>query len=330
MIRRAMQQQLVFVVIAVAALILLGVALVLARSWRPVKHGQALIINKLGGEPRVTFRGALVLPIVQRAELLDVSTRQIVIARRGKAGVICADNIRADVEVTFHVRVNHTTDDVLRVAQSVGCERASQPGTLEELFGAKFSEALKTVAKQLEFEELFTQRDVFKDRVIEVIGRDLGGYVLDDAVIDHLEQTPLEYLDPDNVLDAQGIQKIKRLTAASRDEPVVRPYALDDRFSSELQRLGLLDVSFTVEVSCDVSQQRAALSTSIDGANDELLARLPEGVVPAVVNAAGRGELTCRGGRATFRWPLSHVTDAQLVAGARLVYAFRDDPAAYR
>jgi uncharacterized membrane protein YqiK len=44
--------------------------------------------------------------------------------------------------------------------------------------------------------------------VIESIGRDLGGYVLDDAAIEYLEQTPIEALDPNNILDAVGIRKI--------------------------------------------------------------------------------------------------------------------------
>jgi uncharacterized membrane protein YqiK len=63
------------------------------------------------------------------------------------------------------VRVNKTKEDVLRVAQAIGCQRASHQKTLEELFAAKFSEALKTVGKRLEFEQLYSQRDDFKDQI---------------------------------------------------------------------------------------------------------------------------------------------------------------------
>ena len=115
-----------------------------------------MIVNKMGTEPKVTFTGAIVLPIVNRAEIMDLSVKTIDVSRRGKEGLICADNIRADIKVTFFVRVNKTVDDVLRVAQSIGCVRASQQSTLDELFLAKFSEALKTVGKQMEFEQLYT------------------------------------------------------------------------------------------------------------------------------------------------------------------------------
>ena len=73
----------------------------------------------------VTFTGAVVYPIINRAEIMDLSVKTIDIDRRGKEGLICNDNIRADIKVTFFVRVNKTVDDVLKVAQSIGCARAS-------------------------------------------------------------------------------------------------------------------------------------------------------------------------------------------------------------
>ena len=206
-----MGQQMVLVIVAAGGVFLLGILVLIARTWRQVDQGRALIVNKMGSEPRVTFTGAIVLPIVNKAEIMDLSVKTIDVSR-ATGGLICRDNIRADIKVTFFVRVNKTKDDVLRVAQSIGCIRASQQATLEELFAAKFSEALKTVGKQMEFEELYTKREVFKDRIIQVIGKDLNGYVLDDCAIDFLEQTPVEVLDPQNVLDSLGIEKITKIT----------------------------------------------------------------------------------------------------------------------
>ncbi|HWU88384.1 MAG TPA: hypothetical protein VN253_13955 [Kofleriaceae bacterium] len=210
-----MGQQLAIVLVGAGGVLLLGILVLIARTWRQVDQGRAMIVNKMGTEPKVTFTGAIVLPIVNKAEVMDLSVKTIEISRRGKEGLICADNIRADIKVTFFVRVNKTVDDVLRVAQSIGCIRASQQSTLEELFSAKFSEALKTVGKKMEFEQLYTQRDIFKDQIIQVIGKDLNGYVLDDAAIDFLEQTPIEVLDPNNVLDSLGIKKITEITTGA-------------------------------------------------------------------------------------------------------------------
>ena len=208
-----MTEQLLPIVIAVAVgfVLFLGFVAMVGRFYRQVEQGKALVINK-NKEAVVAFSGAMVYPIINRAEVMDLSVKTIDIDRRGKEGLICNDNIRADINVTFFVRVNKTQDDVLKVAQSLGCARASDPKALEELFTAKFAEALKTVGKHFNFDQLYTKRDDFKDKIIEVIGKDLNGFILDDAAIDYLEQTPLEALDKDNIMDADGIRKITEIT----------------------------------------------------------------------------------------------------------------------
>ncbi|GAC17893.1 flotillin family protein [Paraglaciecola arctica] len=193
--------------------LVMGVILMLARLYKKVEQGHAMIINKMGNEPVVTFTGGVVIPVFHKMELMDISLKTIEVDRSGSDGLICNDNIRADIKVGFFVKVNKNRDDVMKVAQAIGCERASNIKTLEDLFSAKFSEALKTVGKSLEFEELYAKRDKFRDMIIDNIGTDLNGYVLEDVAIDYLEQTPLEKLDPNNILDSQGIRKITQLTA---------------------------------------------------------------------------------------------------------------------
>ncbi|MFH9331325.1 SPFH domain-containing protein [Streptomyces althioticus] len=196
---------------AALLLVLIGLLLV-TKLFRKVEQGKALIVSKLR-KVDVTFTGSVVLPVLHKAEVMDISVKTIEITRAGKEGLICRDNIRADIRITFFVKVNKTVEDVIKVAQAVGTARASDRNTLQELFHAKFSEALKTVGKQMDFTDLYTKREELRYRIIEVIGVDLNGYHLEDAAIDYLEQTPLTQLDPGNVLDAQGIRKITELTA---------------------------------------------------------------------------------------------------------------------
>ncbi len=203
--------------------IFIGGLLFAAYCWRlvtrnlvKIEQGNALVIShalKPNSMPKVSFTGGVVFPLWEKAEMMDISVKTLNIDRRGHEGLICQDNIRADIRVSFYVKIKREVDDVLNVAQSVGCDRASDPQVLDTLFAAKFSEALKTVGKQMDFEELYTKREVFRNEIIKVIGTDLNGYYLEDAAIDYLEQTPIENLDPDNVLDAQGIRKITELTS---------------------------------------------------------------------------------------------------------------------
>ncbi|MFT6330682.1 MAG: putative membrane protein YqiK [Bermanella sp.] len=203
-----------FATAAVGIVVLFFIVIfVIAQLYKKVEQGRAMIINTMRSEPKVTFTGGVVLPVFHKLEVMDISLKTIEVDRSGTDGLICKDNIRADIKVAFFVKVNKNRDDVLKVAQAIGCERASNIATLEDLFSAKFSEALKTVGKSLEFEDLYAKRDNFRDMIIDNIGTDLNGYVLEDVAIDYLEQTPIEKLDPNNILDSQGIRKITQLTA---------------------------------------------------------------------------------------------------------------------
>ncbi|MEM9188305.1 MAG: hypothetical protein AAGF12_03975 [Myxococcota bacterium] len=204
----------VLVGVGFVVVVLMGILAMLARFYRKVDQGRALIVNKMRGKIETTFTGTVVFPIVHRAEIMDISVKTIDIDRRGTDGLICRDNIRADIRVTFFVQVNKEPEDVLKVARLIGCQRASDPQTIDNLFSAKFSEALKTVGKQFDFADLYTKRSEFRKNIVGVIGDDLDGYTLNDAAIDYLEQTPVEKLDAQNILDSQGIRKITEITAA--------------------------------------------------------------------------------------------------------------------
>src|SRR3954470_2748638 len=152
------------ILVAVIVLIGLGVLLFLSRMFRKVEQGKALIVSKVR-RVDVTFTGAVVLPVLHKAEIMDISVKTIEIVRTGREGMICQDNIRADIRITFFVRVNKTAEDVVKVAQAIGTDRASHQETLQTLFSAKFAEALRTVGKQLDFVDLYTKREEFRDRI---------------------------------------------------------------------------------------------------------------------------------------------------------------------
>ena len=215
------------------------------------------------------------IPLVTKYEEMDVSIKRLEIERKGKDGLICSDNIRADIVVAFYMRVNFPqvryTDvegnpvepdskegraildsaqnakdsirfsDVKRVAQSVTCERASDPIKLQELFEAKFSEALKTAGKEMVFRDLYTERQQFRKKILKVIGYDLDGYLLTDVAIDYLEQTPLDQHDPTNVLDAEGIRKITKETAQAAEDT-------NDRTALKEQRINQQDRDKELEI----------------------------------------------------------------------------------
>lgn len=210
-----MGEQIILIGSIAGSLLFFGLIVVIIKMFRKALQGQALVRTGFGGT-KVNFSGLFVVPVIHKLEIMDITLKTIVISRTAKEGLICKDNMRADIKVTFFVRVNQTIEDVKQVAQSIGSARASHQESIEQLFDAKFSEALKTVGKNFDFVELYNSRDDFKRDIINIIGTDLNGYVLDDCAIDYLEQTPIYELDEKNILDAQGIKKIIELTAVEK------------------------------------------------------------------------------------------------------------------
>ena len=212
-----------FVLLAASNVLMLGAGILtflvfvffiaFASFYKKIPQGQALIRTGMGGTKVAFDSGMIVIPVLHKLEIMDISIKKIDIIRNDADGLICKDNMRADINVAFFVRVNKSKEDIINVAQTIGTNRASDIQTLVHLFEAKFSEALKTVGKKFDFVELYEARREFRQEIIDVIGTDLNGYVLDDCAIDNLEQTRLSFLRSDNILDAEGIKKITELTA---------------------------------------------------------------------------------------------------------------------
>nr|WP_025741065.1 hypothetical protein [Aquimarina pacifica] len=201
------------VVMVAIIIVCFGLLVWIISMYKKIIQGKVLVRTGAGGT-KVFFNAGLVVPVLHKMEIMDISVKKLEIERTGVNGLICKDNIRADIKVAFFVRVNKSKADIINVAQTIGCARASEIDVLRNLFDAKFSEALKTVGKKFEFVELYEARREFRDEIVNIIGTDLNGYILDDCAIDDLEQTSLSVMKPDNILDAEGIKKITELTAA--------------------------------------------------------------------------------------------------------------------
>lgn len=237
---------------------------VLKAFFVKVPQGTALIKTGmfLKNNAEVSFTGAFVFPIIHLKEMMKISLVTLEIDRKGKEGLICKDDVRADIVVRFYLRVNVTQDDVIRVAKSVGVNRASDQAALNELFSAKFSEALKTVGKKFTLVDLFDKRREFRDEIKELLEGDLNGYSLEDVAIDYLEQTPKSFLDPDNIMDSEGIRKITELTANKNIE--TNRITRDEQLAKQKKDVETKEASLALErqqATAEAQQKREIEST---------------------------------------------------------------------
>ncbi|RYD31975.1 MAG: hypothetical protein EOP85_22215, partial [Verrucomicrobiaceae bacterium] len=106
--------------IVILVLVAVGLLYTLLTCYRKVEKGRALV--RTGGtKAKVILNGGFVVPIIHRADHIDISVKRIEIDRTGKNGLICQDNMRADIKVVFFVRINNVEADIIKVADSIGC-----------------------------------------------------------------------------------------------------------------------------------------------------------------------------------------------------------------
>ena len=72
---------------------------------KKIKPGEAGVRTGFGGI-MVKKDWMIRVPILQQLQIMDLSVKKLEVVRKGKDGLICEDNIRADIEVVFYVRVN--------------------------------------------------------------------------------------------------------------------------------------------------------------------------------------------------------------------------------
>lgn len=167
------------VLVATQVFLLILFILLIAKSHVKATQGKALIRTGFGG-PRVTIdTGIFVIPILHKVEEIDISLKTIQLSEV----IQTSDNQLVEIQADFYIRIYNTKETIIKVAQTIGCERTSNQEALEELFKSRFIDATKAVTAQFRLEDLRHERETFKNHILNTIGQDLNGYQLDDCAI---------------------------------------------------------------------------------------------------------------------------------------------------
>lgn len=170
---------------------------------------RAFVRTGMGGQKVVMNGGAFVLPIVHDVIPVNMNTLRLEVSRGRDKALITQDRMRVDVIAEFYVRVQASTDAISAAAQTLG-QRTMQPDLLKELLEGKFVDALRTVAAELTMEQLHEKRGEYVRRVRETVAENLlqNGLELESASLTQLDQTAMEYFNPSNAFDAEGLTRL--------------------------------------------------------------------------------------------------------------------------
>ena len=209
----------VLVLVGVIAGALLVLGLILSRLYRKATKEISFVRTGLGGQKVVMNGGAPVIPVFQDIIRVNMNTLRLEVARRAESGLITKDRMRVDVQAEFFVRVKPTNEAIADAAQTLG-QRTMDPGLLKELVEGKFVDALRAVAAEMTMEDLHEQRVQFVQRVQTTVSEDIlkNGLELESVALTSLDQTSMEFLNPNNAFDAQGLAKLTETIEAKRKQ----------------------------------------------------------------------------------------------------------------
>lgn len=200
-----------WVILAVIiAIILIAVGIWFVRSfYRRSSKEIAFVRTGLGGQKVIIDGAAFVIPIFHDVTEVHLHTLRLSVTCDKEQALISKDRMRVDVAVDFYIRVRKEVDSVTIAAQTLG-RKTGKPDELREMMKGKFVDAIRATAAGMTLEMLHEQRGQFIKAVGQAVAESLikNGVELESASLIDLDQTDMEYFNPSNAFDAEGLTRL--------------------------------------------------------------------------------------------------------------------------
>jgi uncharacterized membrane protein YqiK len=194
----------------ITAIILIAVGIWFIRAfYRRSSKEIAFVRTGLGGQKVIIDGAAFVFPIFHDVTDVYLNTLRLSVVCEKEQALISKDRMRVDVAVDFYIRVRKEIDTVTVAAQTLG-RKTGKPDELREMMKGKFVDALRATAAGMTLEMLHEQRSQFVQAVGQAVAESLikNGVELESASLIDLDQTDMEYFNPSNAFDAEGLTRL--------------------------------------------------------------------------------------------------------------------------
>jgi uncharacterized membrane protein YqiK len=199
----------IIVTLIILAIVIAIIVYLMNWLYRRSSQEVAFVRTGLGGQKVVMNGGAFVLPIIHEVIPVNMNTLRLEVQRGREKALITRNRMRVDVISEFYVRVQSAPESIANAAQTLG-QRTMQPEALRELLEGKFVDALRSVAAEMTMEEMHEKRGDYVKRVKQAVAEDLlkNGLELETVSLTGLDQTNMEFFNPSNAFDAEGLTQL--------------------------------------------------------------------------------------------------------------------------
>ncbi len=188
---------------------LITIGLIFSKLYNRASKEVSFVRTGFGGQKVIMNGGALVFPVLHEIIPVNMNTLRLEVMRSDGQALITRNRMRVDVVAEFYVRVQPTVESIANAAQTLG-RRTMRTDELKELVEGKFVDALRSVAAEMSMEELHEKRTDFVQKVQMAVSEDLlkNGLELEAVSLTGLDQTGMEFFNPNNAFDAEGLTRL--------------------------------------------------------------------------------------------------------------------------
>lgn len=207
--------------------IIIGIVLIVLGTWEKspfriywkTESRMAFVRTGFGGSKAVVGGGAFVIPLLHKIQWVDLTETKLQVQRKDGNSIITKNGLRADIEMEVYIRVKADRKDVEQAATALG-QRTGNSDALGSFLAPALLNAVQAVASDMTLEEIHQNRNTYAIQVKALLVDEFNQKGLELASISlcSFEQTKIDFYDPDNVFDSEGILAIKGITEKRKKE----------------------------------------------------------------------------------------------------------------
>lgn len=178
----------------------------------------ALVRTGLGGRRVLTDGGCIALPILHQLQRVSMQATALNSTRTGPQAVLTRDQLRADIEMEFELRVAPEADSIATAAQVLGHRIARSGEAISEVLAGPLSNAIQTLAATRNLDEIHLDRAGFTSGVAAMVEDQAArlGLTLVSASLVSVDQSDLAQMNENNAFNAKGMRHLAELIADER------------------------------------------------------------------------------------------------------------------
>jgi len=256
----------IFQIIIVIMIVTLIIVAALMAFYKRSISGIAIVRTGFMGRKVSIYNGMIAIPLLHRYTKVNMETMEIEVYRSQEKSVLSKDFLRVDIVAHFFIHVDTEKDAVSMAAQTLG-NKTFNKKEMENILEERCEAALIAIVNSTNLSDLHVDKETFINHIKEFMASDLAtnGLKLQSVAVRHVEQAQPEYFNTQNLMDTQGLTRIKKQIANEERERT----DIITQNEVEIRELKFIANQKGIDVDKKLAEEEAGKRQAIDSLQQE-------------------------------------------------------------